>query len=201
MKVGLILECGPQGADKAVCEYLAKLLDPKIEVVSLTLDNKPGLIENCADTTASLFEIDGCDRVIIIWDLYPAWRKNGEKPCRKQDRDQILEKLSDAGVTNPNVFLVCIEEELETWLLWEHQAISAYLSKPHREISINKVTRAAQIKNPKVLLNKIFQANIHIPYSDRDHAKQIVKYIVNTNRLRRCDTFVRFALKVADIEL
>ena len=43
MKVGLILECGPQGADKAVCEYLVKLLNPEIEVVSRTLDNKPDI--------------------------------------------------------------------------------------------------------------------------------------------------------------
>ncbi|MBA4124825.1 MAG: hypothetical protein H0X72_20470 [Acidobacteria bacterium] len=133
MKVGLILECGPQGADKAVCEYLTNLLNPEIEVVSLTLDNKPGLIENCADAVATLFELEGCDRVVIVWDLYPAWRKAGERPCRKQDRDQILEKLSNAGITNPNVFLVCIEEELEAWLLWEPQAISIFLSKPHRK--------------------------------------------------------------------
>ena len=58
MKVGLILECGPQGADKAVCEHLAKLLDPEIEIVTLTLDNKPGLIENCAEAATTLFELD-----------------------------------------------------------------------------------------------------------------------------------------------
>lgn len=197
----MILECGPQGADKAVCEYLANLLNPEIEVVSLTLDNKPGLIENCADAATTLFELEGCDRVVIVWDLYPAWRKAGERPCRNQDREQILEKLQNAGVINSNVFLVCIEEELEAWLLWEPQAISIFLSKPHRKIKVNKVGRSEQVKNPKVKLNKIFQENVNIPYSDRIHAKQIVQNIVNTNRLRRCETFVRFALKVADIEL
>lgn len=197
----MILECGPQGADKAVCEYLTKLLDPEIEVISLTLDNKPGLIENCADAATTLSELEDCDRVVIVWDLYPAWRKAGERPCRKQDREQILEKLGNAGITNPNVFLVCIEEELEAWLLWEPQAISIFLSKPHRKIKVNKIGRSEQVKNPKVKLNKIFQENVNIPYSDRIHAKQIVQNIVNTNRLRRCETFVRFALKVADVEL
>jgi hypothetical protein len=201
MKVGLILECGPQGADKAVCEHLAKLLDPEIEVVSIPLGNKPGLIENCADTTKDLFEIDGCDRVIIVWDLYPAWREAGERPCLVEDREQILEKLHTAGVNNPNVFLVCIKEELEAWLLSEHQAISAVLSRPTREVRIGREQYPERVRNPKATLNKLFQENTGRPYSDLVHAERIVKNIVNTNRLRRCGTFVRFALKVADVEL
>ncbi|MEJ7860533.1 MAG: DUF4276 family protein [Pyrinomonadaceae bacterium] len=201
MKVGLILECGPQGADKAVCEYLANLLNPEIEIVSLTLDNKPGLIENCAEATQSLLELDHCDRVVIIWDLYPAWRKAGERPSCIQDRAQILEKLDAAGINIPNVFLVCIVEELEAWLLSEHQAISAVLSRPHRAVRIRREQRPERVRNPKARLIKYFEENVGKPYDDRVHAKQIVQNIANTNRLRRCRTFVRFALKVAGIEL
>jgi hypothetical protein len=47
MKVGMIFECGPDGADKKVCEHLAYQLDPDIEISSVTLTNKPGLVENC----------------------------------------------------------------------------------------------------------------------------------------------------------
>lgn len=200
MKVGLILECGPQGADKAVCEHFARLLDPEIEIVSLTLDDKPNLIENCADAAIGLLEFDGCDRVVIIWDLYPAWRKRGERPCRKQDRDQVLEKLDNAGVSNPNVFLVCIEEELEAWLLSEHQAISAVLSRPTREVRIRRERHPERVRNPKVRIRKYFDENGKI-YDELVHAKQIAQNIANTNRLRRCRTFVRFALKVADIQI
>lgn len=200
MKVGLILECGPQGADKAVCEHLAKLLDPEMEVVSVPLDNKPGLIENCADTAKNLFEIDGCDRVVIIWDLYPAWREAGERPCVIEDREQILEKLNGAGIID-NVSLVCIVEELEAWLLSEHQAISAVLSRPTREVRIGRVQYPERVRNPKAALNRLFQENTGRPYSDLVHAKQIVRHIADTNRLRRCKTFVRFALEVADVEL
>lgn len=201
MKVGLILECGPQGADKAVCEYLATLLDPEIEIVSLTLNNKPGLIENCADATKNLFELEGCDRVVIIWDLYPAWRIGGERPCLIEDREQILEKLNNAEVNNTNVFLVCIKEELEAWLLSEHQAISAVLSRPTREVRISREQYPERVRNPKAALNRLFQENTGRPYNDLIHAKQIVQNIANTNRLRRCSAFVRFAFKVADIEL
>ena len=68
----MIFECGPAGADKKVCEYLARQLQPQLEIISVTLDNKPKLIHNCGRSAAQLLKA-GCDRVLIIWDLYPAW--------------------------------------------------------------------------------------------------------------------------------
>jgi len=68
----MIFECGPAGADKKVCEYLARQLQPQLEIISVTLDNKPKLINNCGRSAAQLLKA-GCDRVVIIWDLYPAW--------------------------------------------------------------------------------------------------------------------------------
>ena len=44
MTIGLILECGPQGADKLVCEYLATHIRPGVKVASRTLDNKKDLL-------------------------------------------------------------------------------------------------------------------------------------------------------------
>ena len=132
--------------------------------------------------------------------MYPAWRTDGERPCRKQDRNSILEKLDNAGIANRDVFLVCIKEELEAWLLSEHQAISFVLSKPHREVKIGREQFPERVRNPKAVLNKHFQENTGRPYNDLVHAKQIVQNIDNFNRLRRCETFVRFALKVANIE-
>lgn len=111
-----------------------------------------------------------------------------------------MEKLRDAGVTNPNVFLVCIKEELEAWLLSEHQAISFVLSKPTREVKIRRQPFPDRIRSPKAVLNKYFQESTGRPYNDLVHAKQIVQNIDNFNRLRRCETFARFALKVANIE-
>ncbi|MGI8668649.1 MAG: DUF4276 family protein [Aridibacter sp.] len=201
MKVGLILECGPQGADKAVCEYLTRLLVPGVEVVSVTLNNKPGLIENCANAANALFETDSCDRVVIVWDLYPAWREAGERPCLVEDRSLILEKLDDAGMANRDIFLVCIKEELEAWLLSEHQAISFVLSRPQRAVRITRQQNTERLRNPKAILNKHFQENTGRPYNDLIHAPQIVRNIGNFNRLRRCETFVRFALKVANVVL
>lgn len=70
MKVGLIFECGPAGADRAVCEHLARRLAPEIELSSITLDNKANPVRQSGQAAARLLA-DGCERVIIIWDLHP----------------------------------------------------------------------------------------------------------------------------------
>ena len=98
MKVGMIFECGPNGADKAVCEQLAKMLKPDLEISSVTLDNKPNLLSDCGDATALLLA-EGCDRVVIIWDLYPPWREKKQRPCRQEDRQAIMNSLQKAKVS------------------------------------------------------------------------------------------------------
>lgn len=61
----MIFECGPAGADKKVCEHLARQLQLELEIMSVTLDNKPRLISDCGRAAAQLLR-DGCDRVLII---------------------------------------------------------------------------------------------------------------------------------------
>src|SRR5947209_5078994 len=131
MKIGMVFECGPNGADKKVYEYLAKQLDPDIMIVSSTLGSKPRLIELCGTEAEALLEIAGCERVIIVWDLYPPWQKRRQRPCRFHDCKLIKDSLMKAGLTErqlQRVHLVCIEKELETFLLADKSAIEAYLS-------------------------------------------------------------------------
>ena len=54
MKVGMIFECGPKGADKKVCTQLVSMIDPEIEIVSMTLDNKAKLVAGCGQAAAKL---------------------------------------------------------------------------------------------------------------------------------------------------
>ena len=82
MKVGFIFECGPQGADKQVCEYLAQQICPGITPVSVTLDNKPNLLKSAGTVAVRLLN-EGCERVLIVWDLRPAWPDKKNKPCPK----------------------------------------------------------------------------------------------------------------------
>lgn len=195
MKVGLVFECGPDGADLQVCRHLARLLQPEIEIVHITLDNKPRLIAECSPAVARLLN-EGCERVVIVWDLHPPWRSNRQKPCRREDREAILSSLRKASVKSSHVFLVCIEEELEAWLLADGRAISKVLSRQAHPVRVQDVGRPERINKPKTRLNKIFQQHSGRPYVDRLHAKLIVEALPDLTRIKRCTTFVRFVVKV-----
>ena len=197
MKLGMIFECGPDGADRKVCEYLAKQIKADIEIDSVTLDNKRKLVAGCGPAAARLLA-DGCERVIIIWDLHPAWR--AAAPCRKEDRDNILQSLRVSDVDVNQVFLICIEEELEAWLLADNRALNEVLSKPHRKVNIKRIRSPERINNPKKRLTNIFYEYIKRPYTDRIHAEQIVRALPDLNRLYRIDSFHRFARKVEEIK-
>jgi Domain of unknown function (DUF4276) len=201
IKVGMIFECGPQGADKKVCEILLKKLDPTIQTKSVTLDSKPNLVQKCGAAAKQLLETEGCDRVIILWDLYPAWRTDGEKPCRKEDRESIFESLAGAGVDRNKVHLVCITEELEAWLIADGIAISTTLSKPTHKVTVADEKKPEQVKNPKKRLSQIYQQNIGSKYRDLTDAEKITKNITDFTKIRRSPSFCRFALKAANENL
>lgn len=196
MKVGMIFECGPEGADRKVCEHLAKQIQPDIEIESITLDNKKNLVSECGKAAARLLA-GGCDRVVIMWDLYPSWREVA--PCRKEDREDIQRSLAAEEVDAKKVFLVCIEEELEAWLIADNRAIEVVLSKPHRQVRIDRERHPERVSNPKKRLMQIFRQEGKRPYNDLIDAEKIIKAMPDLERLKRVETFVRFALKVADI--
>lgn len=187
MKVGMIFECGPMGADRKVCEHLAIRLCPDLEIKSVTLDNKPNLLSGCGVVAAQLLE-EGYSPVVIVWDLYPAWRERGAKPCRKEDREEIVSSLASEGV------------ELEAWLLADNRAINIVLSRPTHKVTIKR-QRNPERGNPKKRMTKLFTESVGRPYRDLKHAEMIAKAIPDFQRLRRVETFRRFAQKVANREL
>ena len=194
MKVGFIFECGPQGADKQVCEYLAAQIRPGVIPVSRTLDNKPRLLQDCGLVAAKLLE-EACERVLIIWDLRPAWP--GKKTCRKAERDAVLGSLFKTGIAGKPVFLVCVEQELESWLLADEVKISAFLSTAAHSYSAKRVRNPDRVPNPKSVMMNHFKAARGWRYEDRTHAIKIMR-VGNTDlkRLRRSETFARFETKL-----
>ncbi len=161
MKIGFIFECGRAGADIQVCRHLVKLLNAGIEFVPIGMDNKPNMLENCGKTAKSLLETDGCQKVIIVWDLYPPWRDR--KPCRYEDRQTLFNSLQTERIDLNQVALVCICEELEAWLLADNQAVRdmiAELKRPHKTGRIRKFNHPDNIANPKTRLNKIFNQEL-----------------------------------------
>jgi len=200
MKLGFILECGPQGADLKVCKYFVEKIRPDDEFIPVTLDNKPKLISGCGEAARQLME-SGCQAIYIIWDLFPNWRNDRTRPCRKEDRDHIFESLNASQVPIGQVHLICIEQELESWLIADGRAVSNYLSTPTRKVSIQSERRPDQVQNPKKKLNRHFTQSRGTNYIDYLHAEGLVRFITDFQKLRKSETFKRFYFKLTGIPL
>jgi hypothetical protein len=203
MKIGFIVECGPQGAETQVIPFLVRQLCPDIEVDVIPLEKKPRLIHECGEWAAGLLE-RGFDRILIIWDLYPGWREDGIKPCRREDREAIFLALNKAGINKAlveaRIALICIQEELEAWLIADGRALSTVLSTAAHPVKTHHVGNPEQMKNPKKALNRRFKEHLGRPYSDRLHAIQIIRALPDHNRLRRLSTFARFCQTLGCME-
>lgn len=194
MKIGFVFECGPAGADVQVCEYLAREIVPGIEPVSRTLDNKANLLRDAAKVAAALLG-DGCERVLIVWDLRPAWP--GPKTCRKLEREALAAKLEDAGLAGKPVFLVCIEQELESWLLADECKISAYLSTDAHSYKAERVSNPDRVQKPKSVMMNHFKIARGWRYEDRTHAVKVLQSLAtDLKKLRRSSAFARFESKL-----
>lgn len=202
MKLGFILECGPQGADLKVCKNLVGRIRPADEFVAITLDNKPKLISGCGEAAKQLIK-SGCETVYIIWDLFPDWRDDRTRPCMKEDRDNIFDSLNAAQVPLDRVYLVCIEQELESWLIADGRAISSFLSTQTRQVTIGHERRPDQIQNPKKKLNRHFTQNRggSFNYIDYMHAEKLVALIPDFQKLKKSETFKRFYFKLTGTQL
>lgn len=195
MKVGLILEGEP---DKAVCKLLIERLQPGTEVVPLPLGPKQKLIAQCGKVAATLFKT-GCDCVIILWDLYPAWGAHGAKPCLKRDREGINKSLTDAAVSSPRVHLVCIHKMLESWLLADERALSEFLSKLKKtRITVPRIKRPEDPIKPKTVLSQIARKYANYQFQAHIDAELIMKEVKDFKRLAQCKSFAYFRLKLAD---
>ena len=196
MKVGMIFECGDQGADIKVCVQLAKRIRPEVIVEPDPLSNKKNLLKGCGSSAAQLFAI-GCERVLIIWDLYPNWKRD-EDPCLHEDREEIFRSLKAEGVATKDVALVCIKAELEAWLLTDERALSEVMSKPHRKVKVQRQKNTDRHTDPKARLTDLFYRHIGRPYRELWHAEQIIQAMPDLKRLQRVESFRRFENKLSN---
>lgn len=196
MKVGMVFECGPQGADKAVCSYLASALREGIEISAVTLDNKDNLLRDAGKVVRQLLA-EGCRCVLVIWDLRPAWPTPG-RPCRANEVARIEKSLRDAGVpTNASVHLICIEQELESWLLASEHALSALLSTPTHAYRVPRVRHPDRARQPKADVIAHFKSARGRRYDDKVDAIRVLRAApLDWQRLRRSESFARFEQKL-----
>ena len=196
--IGFIFECGPEGPDIKVFRYLINLIDATIKFIPRSLGDKKKLIANCSLVSKNLLA-EGCEKVFIVWDLYPPWRDS--KPCRFEDRKNINDSLKKVLKNNQlnKIVLLCISGELESWLIADEKVIECYIKsriKPHAPKEITKFRHPDREKDPKNILCKMFSKNHLTLYNDVIDAEKIVKYITNVSKLKGSESFKRFHFKL-----
>jgi hypothetical protein len=201
MKVGLIVESTSDGAEIQVLPYLLRLLDPSLlekDIRVVPMSNKKNLIENCGITAQNLLA-EGYDRVVIIWDLHPSYPDKKMSYCRFRERESVLNTLSSAGIHEKQpVYLLCLEKMLEAWLLADERALSVLL-EPRKKLSVPK--KPEREPDPKSKLINLFLENLGHKFVDSKHAIWIVQKLPDLQRLKKLETFKRFALKTLGIVL
>lgn len=197
-RVGILVECGRGGLEiqvcKKICTLLNEQLNMEIEPMIVPMDNKVQLLEECGTATRNLFT-DGCQRVVILWDERPAWPDIKETLCWHNDREKILAELTQAGMHDRPVYLVCIEREFESWLLFDHAMLSDVLSKPTRPVKLRRQNHPDRIRNPKGHMMNIFKQHGR-RYVDTEYARRFAAALTTLNHLGRFATFCRFVEKI-----
>lgn len=195
MIIGLIVE---GQADKDVCRSLAERICPTNQYIVQLLGNKPNLLNFCGVTAKKLMEEENCEKVLVIWDLYPAWLDRKKRnPCRRRDRIRAGQSIRNAGLNCDNIDLICIRAELEAWLLTDAQALNSAL-RPQKKRGFKKTKNPENVPDPKVTLCKMCVSAKSTNYEAHKHAKTIIKNVANLKRLEACPSFVRFKEKLEE---
>jgi len=202
MKVGLIVECGPQGLEHVVCPKIIELLatecNVQIDHVIRTMSGKDSLILDCAAAARALFS-DGCDRVVIIWDENPPWTETesyAKTRCWHFERLGILERFQAADIPLKKVGLVCVEHEFETIFLYDMGLIRAVVSASHAHpAKIKKIKDPLRIDDPTGWLEKSFRQN-KSRYNKAVVAKKFAAKLNSLDQVKRCEIFRLLAQQI-----
>ncbi len=201
-KVGFIFECGRNGPDYMVVAHFLGKLNAQFEIVPKFMDNAERLLDECGGVASELLK--DCSRVVIMWDLEPAW---GGKACRNEDKKRVTDSLDGAKVDKRKVLLLCVEKELECWLMADKRALETVLGIYKHPHPLGKIPEFknpdTEIERPKTELVSLFETELGRgrKYVDRIHAMLLARAIPDWSNIRRSDSFCRFAEKAARVKL
>jgi hypothetical protein len=199
IKVGMLVECGRDGLEVHICRRLCQLLGEPFGIQFhpeiVPMDNKQRLLEECGTVACLLFD-NGCERVVILWDERPPWPKMQEPLCWHHERTKILRELQQAGIAHKSVFLVCIEREFKSWLLFDERSLSKVLSTDAHPIRIPTQRYPDRMPNPKGAMTTLFRKYRGKTYVDTLYARSFATCLSDINRFKKCLTFRRFAEKL-----
>jgi hypothetical protein len=201
MRLGCIFECQREGPDILVCRQFLSQLNPKVVLDPVPMDDKANLIERCGLAAEVLLKTN--QHVVILWDLIPRWTE-GDKIYNLEDELQkVKDALIAAKVNLKHVSLVCMIQELEAWLLADHQAVGAVIARikrPHAIGSLKKYKNPDSEHRPKKILEKVFDQELGYIYRDHTHALPIAKAVGNDwRRIKKSPSFCRFAKEAAGV--
>ena len=203
IKVGVLVECGRDGLEvhmcRRICHLLSEYCGVQLQLDIVPMDNKSRLLEECGTATRLLFA-GGCERVVILWDERPPWPKMHESLCWHHERVVILRELQQAGVAHQSVFLVCIEREFESWLLFDERLIAKVLSTDAHPVRIPPQRHPDRMPNPKGAMITLFRKHGK-RYVDTLYARSLATNLSDIQRLKKCPTFCRFAEKLTGYAL
>jgi hypothetical protein len=166
------------------------------------MQDKRKLMQQGVNAAEKLLSAEKCERVFIVWDLQPEWRDDKGAPLDcEEECDLLRQQLTDRGIED-RVDLICILQMLETWIVADHPAVSAHLSRPAHPYSFSKVKSLETNADTKALLiGACIEARGRgNRYNDRLDAVRIIQRVNEPSRLQKVGSFRRFVGKLTGDE-
>jgi len=141
----------------------------------------------------------GCERIVIVWDLLPRWKDKHIKPFCKTDVAEVRAALQKANVDDERVRLLCIAAELETLLIADERALERVLERSTRKANCPYKRHPHKLPDPKSDLDGVFRAHGRV-YSSLTDALKIAQALNDFNRLAPIPSFKRFKKLVSEVD-
>lgn len=200
MKLGFVFECSPGGCDIKVFQHILKLINPGFDFTfnfhHAAMKSKKELEKGCGKEVKRLKSI-GCEKIFVVWDLIPTWKEDGT-PCRHDDKEKIKKSLAAYALTSNDIIFLCIERELESWLIADEKALkSFFITKNDMKDEITQVKYPDKHHDPKGLLNKYFNTYRRVrSFEPMIHTELLLAKMTDVHNLRRSKSFQRFYFKL-----
>ena len=190
-RIGIICEGTREGSDAQVLKYFAERIVDAAEIDAVPLGNKPNLFNQCGAVAKSLRK-SGCDRILIVWDLLPAW--GDDAASAKGDMAKARASLAAAGLErDPCIFRIAINRELETWLVSDGAALSAVIPRPPNSVTVRAIRNPVAESKPKTWLTKKFKEIGRREYMPARNALELARAMpANLRAIRKIPSFKVF---------
>jgi len=200
-----VFECSPGGGDIKLFQHILSLIYPNFNFVKdfhhSALKSKKELEKESGKEVKRLRDI-GCEKIFVVWDLIPVWKEDGT-PCRHSDKQAIEQSLVAHQLTTNDIIFLCVEKELESWLIADEGALKEYLiTKNSIKDEIRKIKIPDNHHDPKGLLTKYFKQYRGVKSFDpMIHTHQLLRHYKDVRKMRRSESFKRFYLKLTGNQL